>query len=61
MAFVFLSETCESARIRFPIGTFYGKARDLISDQITRLTLTSGEECDLVRPEWGLMVLVQEL
>jgi beta-galactosidase len=61
MAFVFFGEKCASARLRFPMGTFYGKARDLISDQVLRLTMTSGEECDLVRPEWGLMVLVQEL
>jgi beta-galactosidase len=62
VAFVFFGETCESARLRFPAGTFFGRARDLISDQVVRLTQTSGgEECDLVRPEWGLMVLVQEL
>ncbi|MBN1640878.1 MAG: beta-galactosidase [Anaerolineae bacterium] len=62
MAFVFFDEACESARLRFPSGAFYGKARDLISDQVLRLTHTSGgEECDLVRPEWGFMVLVHEL
>jgi beta-galactosidase len=62
VAFVLFGDTCETARLRFPSGAFFGRARDLISDQVLRLTLTSsGEECDLVRPEWGLMVLVQEL
>ena len=62
MAYVFFHDDCQAARLRFPAGSFVGKARDLISDQVVRLTLTSGgEECDLMRPEWGLMVLIQEL
>jgi len=62
MAYVFFHDGCQEARLRFPAGTFVGKARDLISDQVVRFTLTSGgEECDLIRPEWGLMVLIQEL
>ena len=62
MAYIFFHDECQQARLRFPAGAFVGKARDLISDQVIRLTLTSGgEECDLMRPEWGLMVLIQEL
>jgi beta-galactosidase len=62
MAYVFFHDECQEARLRFPAGSFLGKARDLISDQVVHFTLTSGgEECDLMRPEWGLMVLIQEL
>ncbi len=62
IAFVFFEDDCSSARLRFPSGTFLGRARDLVSDRLVQLTLTaSGEECDLARPEWGLMVLLQEL
>jgi len=62
MAFVFFGEGCQSVRLRFPRGTFLGKARDLISGSAVQLTVTmGGEEADFTRPEWGLMVLVQEL
>jgi beta-galactosidase len=62
MAYIFFHDECQEARLRFPAGSFVGKARDLISGQVVRFTLTSGgEECDLLRPEWGLMVLIQEL
>ena len=62
VAFVFFADECETVRLRCPMGVFRGKARDLISGQLMRPTLTAGgEECDLVRTEWGLMILVQEL
>jgi hypothetical protein len=62
VCFVFFGEGCQSARLRFPSGTFLGKARDLISGGSVHLTVTmGGEEVDVTRPEWGLMVLVQEL
>jgi len=62
MAYIFFHDDCQEARLRFPAGSFVGKARDLISGQVVHPTLTSGgEECDLMRPEWGLMVLIQEL
>jgi hypothetical protein len=60
VAFVFFDSRCETVRLRFPSGSFHGEARDLVSGEIVRMTVTSsGEECDLVRPEWGLMILVQ--
>ncbi len=62
VAYVFFHDDCQEARLRFPAGSFVGKARDLISGQVVHFTLTSsGEECDLMRPEWGLMALIQEL
>ena len=62
MAFVLFGENCASIRLRFPRGTFIRQARDLISGQVVEMTATAtGEECDLARPAWGLMVLVQEL
>jgi hypothetical protein len=62
VAFVFFGDGCETVRVRFPAGVFRGRARDMVNAKTIHLTLTSGgEECDLARPEWGFMVLVQEL
>ena len=62
MAFVFFCPRCETVRLRFPPGSFRDKARDLVSGGIVHMTVTSsGDECDLVRPEWGVMILVQEM
>ena len=61
VVFVFF-DTCASVRLRFPMGTFRSRARDLITGEVVSETPTAkGEEYDLECPEWGMMVLVHDL
>jgi beta-galactosidase len=61
VVFVFFDE-CASVRLRFPMGTFRSHVYDLITGELVSETPTAkGGEYDLVCPEWGMMVLVQDL
>jgi beta-galactosidase len=62
VVFVFFHDRCASVRLRFPLGTFRTRARDLISGEpVAQIAASRGEEYYLECPEWGVMLLVYDL